>query len=200
MIDERYVNGKIYKIVCNETGEVYYGSTIIKLKKRINNHTNNKNCSSRQILNRNNYYYELIENYSCNNKKELETRERWYIENNECINKFIPTRTKKEYRQDNKETMVEKRKNYYENNKEKLLEQNKLYYDKNKEKKIEQSKLYAQNNKEKRKEYQKEYYNQNKEKINEKLKEKITCDICGSIISNGELKRHQRTKKCLDKI
>jgi len=155
-IDERYTRGKIYKIVCNETNEVYYGSTIQKyVSDRISRHKNRKNCRSRQILDRNNYYYELIEDYSCNNKKELETRERWYIENNECINKFIPTRTKKEYYENNKETMVEK---------------------------------------------QKEYYQQNKERIAERDKQKITCDICGFIGNKKQLKRHQKTKKCLSKI
>jgi len=135
IIDERYKNGKIYKIVCNETNEVYYGSTIIKLKYRINRHRNSNMCMSRQIINRNNYYYELIEDYSCNNKYELETRERWYIENNNCINKIIPTRTDKEY---------------YENNKD-------------------------------------------------RLKETLTCSICGSIVRKDGIKRHQRGKKCLDK-
>jgi hypothetical protein len=37
----------------------------------------------------------LVENYPCNNKYELEAKERWYIENNDSINKNIPTRTKK---------------------------------------------------------------------------------------------------------
>jgi hypothetical protein len=138
IIDERYKNGKIYKIVCNETNEVYYGSTIQELNKRINSHRKGKQlCLSRQIIDRNNYYYELIENYSCNNRYELNTRERWYIENNACINKVIPTRKYKEW---------------YEDNKEKILE---------------------------------------------KIREKQICDICGSIISNGELKRHKRNKKCL---
>jgi ribosomal protein S27AE len=109
IIDERYVNGKIYKIVCNETNEVYYGSTILSLKDRIIKHKCSLKCESRQIINRNNYYYELIEDYSCNNRKELETRERWYIENNKCINKIIPTRTLKEYYQENKEKILEKK-------------------------------------------------------------------------------------------
>jgi hypothetical protein len=155
VIDERYVNGKIYKIVCNETGEIYYGSTIQKLNERMNKHKSQKNCESKQIINRNNYYCELIENYSCNNKKELETREKWYILNNDCINQKIPTRTMKEYRQDNKEKI---------------------------------------------KEYSKQYCEDNKEKLIEKRKEKITCELCGSIVNKSCLKRHQRTPKCISKI
>jgi hypothetical protein len=149
IIDERYKNGKIYKIVCNETNEVYYGSTIESLTDRIRKH-NDKSCRSRQIISRNNYYYKLIEDYSCNNKYELNTRERWYIENNNCINKTIPTRTRKEYRQVNKD-------------KKKIID--KIYYENNKE----------------------------------KYKEKITCNICGSITTKHNIKKHQQTKKCLDK-
>ena len=168
IIDERYKNGKIYKIVCNETNEVYYGSTIESLTDRIRKH-NDKSCRSRQIISRNNYYYKLIEDYSCNNKYELNTRERWYIENNNCINKQIPTRTKKEYRQDNKEKLSGKHRDWRELNKE-----------------------YFKN-------YHKIYREKNKEVLNEKKKETITCDICGGSISKSHLKRHQRTKKCLDK-
>ena len=35
----------------------------------------------------------LIETYPCNSKYELEAKERWYIEHNECVNMVIPTRT-----------------------------------------------------------------------------------------------------------
>jgi len=191
IIDERYKNGKIYKIVCNETNEVYYGSTIIKLKYRINRHRNSNMCMSRQIINRNNYYYELIEDYSCNNKYELETRERWYIENNNCINKIIPTRTDKEYYENNKEKIKVREKIYREQNKEKLQQ----YREKNKEKTAEYDKKYRQNNKEKLKVRDKLYYENNKDR----LKETLTCSICGSIVRKDGIKRHQRGKKCLDK-
>ena len=130
VIDERYVNGKIYKIVCNLTGEVYYGSTIESLKTRITKHRYDKKCMCRHIINRNNYYYELLEDYSCNNRYELTTRERFYIDNNECINKYIPTRTIKEWREDNKEKLKVRDKIYRENNKEKIKE----YYQQKKEK------------------------------------------------------------------
>ena len=63
---------------------------------------------------------ELLENYPCNNKYELETRERYHIENNECINRMIPTRTSKEWRDDNKEIIKENKKIYAINNREKL--------------------------------------------------------------------------------
>ena len=46
------------------------------------------------------------------------------------------------------------------------------------------------------KNYDKIRYENNKEKILEKHREKITCDICGSIIRRDSLARHKRTSKC----
>ena len=40
-MENKYQEGKIYKIVCNITGEVYIESTIDKLKERLRKHTNN---------------------------------------------------------------------------------------------------------------------------------------------------------------
>jgi hypothetical protein len=122
IIDKRYKRGKIYKIVCNETGEIYYGSTIKSIHSRIKCHICKKKCVSKQIINRNNYYYELVEDYSCNNIYELETRERWYIENYDCINKQIPTRTRQEWYENNRDRLLEQRKSYYQQNQEKILE------------------------------------------------------------------------------
>tara|TARA_Y100000114_G_C11472102_1_gene191321 strand:+ start:82 stop:411 length:330 start_codon:yes stop_codon:yes gene_type:complete len=59
----------------------------------------------------------LLEEFECKSKYELETRERWYIENTKCINTKIPTRTSKEYK-----------KMYYHKNKEYLKKYNKKKY------------------------------------------------------------------------
>jgi hypothetical protein len=67
----------------------------------------------------------LVENYSCNSKKELETRERYYIENNECVNKNMPTRTMKEYQEENKEK-IKKKSGHIEAFKNKFSETNSI--------------------------------------------------------------------------
>jgi hypothetical protein len=122
------MKGIIYKIECNETGEVYYGSTTQSLNRRMIGH---KSCckqwkegkcnftTSFQIIDRGNYSYNLIEIVECEDKYQLETRERFYIENNECINKYIPCRTGKEYSEANKEVINEKAKEWYTANKDK---------------------------------------------------------------------------------
>ena len=139
-----YSQGKIYKIIDNTNGNVYYGSTTKKyLCDRISGHrsdckkyleNNTKYCSSFIVLKNNDYQVILIENYPCENKKQLLERERYYIENNECINKEIPGRTAYEYR-----------KIYYKNNKQKFLDLNKTDHRKN---------------------YQKDYKIKNKDKQN----------------------------------
>tara|TARA_R110002049_G_C8946341_1_gene545496 strand:- start:271 stop:783 length:513 start_codon:yes stop_codon:yes gene_type:complete len=129
-----YSKGKIYSIQCLETDEVYYGSTTMSLSKRISKHKTDTHCVSRKIIDRNNYQEELIEEYPCNSKTELEARESYFIRNNLCINKKIPDRTKREYRQDNKVYIAQHRKEYNEANKEKLLKEHREYYQENKEK------------------------------------------------------------------
>lgn len=107
-----YSQGKIYKLVCEESGKVYYGSTIQTLPQRLAQHKNHKNCMSKTMTNPKIY---LVENYPCESKWELEERERYYIKNNECINITIPHRTNKEYREDNKEHNAIIKKEYYQN-------------------------------------------------------------------------------------
>jgi len=77
----------------------------------------------------------LIEDFSCKRSEELHARERYWIENTECVNKNIPTRTDKEYYQDNKEIYFKK---YYEEHKEKI----KQYREEHKEKRKECKKQY----------------------------------------------------------
>jgi len=120
MEDNKYQQGKIYKIVCNITGEVYYGSTTEKyLSSRLAKHKSQE-CLSKKILDRCNYEMILIKNYPCNSKYELEEEEKKYIKENECINYKIPHRTTKEYYEDNKEERKEYRRNRYKNNKEEI--------------------------------------------------------------------------------
>ncbi len=56
---------------------------------------------------------------------ELQQRERFYIENNECVNKVIPLRTKKQYNENNKEKISDYNKEYYQDNKDKKAEYDK---------------------------------------------------------------------------
>lgn len=98
-----------------------------------------KNCSSYKVLENNNFEIILIEAYPCKSKDELHKRERYWIENTECVNLNIPGRSDKEYREANKEI----HKIYKINNKERIRETEKLYRENHKEKIKENNKKFS---------------------------------------------------------
>jgi hypothetical protein len=103
--------GYIYKLVDNTNSNVYYGSTM-NLKKRLRQHKEDykkylkSKChykSSFEIIKNSNWLMLYLEVVPFKDISLLRERERSYIENNQCINKYIPNRSKKEYFEDNKE-------------------------------------------------------------------------------------------------
>ncbi len=170
----QYLNhGKIYKLVSNVTGDVYYGSTISSLKQRLTDHKAHykrylngkyRYVTSFKILETGDYDIHLVENYRCLNRKQLEKIEGIYIKYNDCINRCVVGRTPKET--------------------------HKAYYEKNKDKKLKYQKEYDKKNKDKLKEYQKEYRVNNKDKINKKF----DCE-CGSKYIQRNKSRHMKCIK-----
>ena len=134
-----YNNGKIYKLIDNTNNKIYVGSTTKTLEERLYKHIKTNTCVSRDIIKNNDFKIELIEYYPCKNKQELLWRERYYIENNDCINKYLPITTKKE-KKDNQDRFNKMRKDNYKNiNNEEYRKKenerlNKLYHEKIKEK------------------------------------------------------------------
>ena len=59
-----FANGKIYSIRSHQTEKIYIGSTTQSLAVRFGGHKR-QNCSSQQILQFDDAYIELIENYPC---------------------------------------------------------------------------------------------------------------------------------------
>ena len=104
----KYENGKLYMIYSLDSPVVlpYYGSTIESIPRRKSKHKSKYNCFIRgtskgyytcfDIIKRGNWDIGQIENYRCENLKELEAREGYYIENTPCVNKCIPGRDKLE--------------------------------------------------------------------------------------------------------
>lgn len=129
----KYANGKIYAIMSSQTDKMYIGSTIIPLNERFNIHKNKNNkCNSKEILQYADSYIILLEDFPCNSRKELHRQEGFYILNNDCVNKYVSGRTKKEYDKQNKDN----KKQYYQNNKERKQE----YYQNNKQKILQRKK------------------------------------------------------------
>jgi hypothetical protein len=193
-----YNNSIIYKLCCKDIDvkEIYVGSTTNFTRRRQQHKEccNNNNllpvyCFIRANGGWENWDMVEIEKYSCNDKRELHTRERYWIESLKSnLNCVIPTRTDKEYTlshkeekkkydseyyKKNKEKIINYQKKYYKNNPDKKQERNeylKNYQEKNKEKKNEYLKNYQEKNKEKLLDYRKEYYQKNKEKNKEYYK------------------------------
>ena len=151
-----YQKAKIYKLWSpqGEEDEVYYGSTCNDLRFRKSRHKSKNDCRSNILFEKyDDIRIELIEEYPCNNKAELNKREGHYIRENKCLNKNIAGRTLKEYCEDNKEKRKEYNKKWKKNNKEKY-----------KEKIAEYNREYREKNKEKRNETQREWRRKKKEK------------------------------------
>jgi uncharacterized protein YjgD (DUF1641 family) len=171
--------------------------------------------TSYDIIKNGNYDIILIENYNCETKEQLHSRERFYIETNNCVNKYIPTRNGKEYREDNKDKIKKYMTEYREDNEDKIKEQTKKYYDANKDKLLKQHNEYRKANKDKIKEQQHKYnetfYESNKEKLKEKTKkyyeinkeklsQKVICEICKCEIRNDHKPRHNKTLRHLNNV
>ena len=183
-----YSKGKIYCLRSHQTDDVYVGSTVESLSNRKAKHKSKYKgflngkyhyVTSFEIIKYDDCYIELIEDCPCENKGQLDRKEGEYIRNMDCVNKHVAGRTRKEYREDNKERIKENDKKYYKNNKEKIKEKLKKYY---------------KNNKEKIKEKVKEYRENNKEKIKEKKSKKIICE-CGCEVTKHHLARHKQSIK-----
>ena len=171
-----YQKSKIYKIINpNIPDKTYYGSTSVKyLSQRFAQHKKwNNECKSNILFQKEGAKIVLVENFPCNDKVELKKRERWYIENNQCINKTIPGRTKKEWQEDNKDKIKKQKKIYAKKNKDKI----KKYYQDHKDiMKLNQSKRYN-------------------EKVKILPKEKLGCRICKCEVLLDTFAIHCITKK-----
>jgi len=178
-----YKNAVIYKLCCKDVNitDIYIGSTT-NFTKRKNGHK--QSCRDQKQRNYNSYVYKFIrehgdwdnwnmieiEKAECSDSNELCKRERFYIETMGAnLNKNIPTRTDKEYLEDNKERIKIRTKKYYEDHQDRI----KKYRDDNKDRK-------------------KKYRDDNKDKF---LK-KILCG-CGSEVCHSDRSRHNKTKKHL---
>lgn len=91
--------GNIYCITCLTTGQKYIGSTTKHPEVRLEQHKNVYNhCSSRQIIDRNNFELSLLETMLVEKKREILQQERKWIEENRAVavNKNLPCQTPEE--------------------------------------------------------------------------------------------------------
>jgi hypothetical protein len=116
-----YGNGKIYRLI-SKCGLIYIGSTTQLLSKRLSCHKSRfleglKDYSSRFLFEKDiDTKIFLIENFACENKEQLLMRERYHIENTDCVNIRPAFLTKEEFILKKKEWQKKGDKKYREKN------------------------------------------------------------------------------------
>lgn len=138
-----YQQGKIYKIHPRDNANVcYIGATCKKYlcqrmgMHRVHQRSGYNHCRTRQLFETygmDNCVITIIENFPCDTKDQLTARERFHIEEMrrngvEVVNASIPSRTHKEWYQDNRQSILDKKKTYYQANREAILDRMKQNY------------------------------------------------------------------------
>ena len=186
----KYENGKIYSIRSPNTDKIYIGSTCQPLSKRFHQHKMGWSLKKRRtsawiILDAQDAYIELVEDFPCKSREELLRRKGELIRENKtfAVNEIVAGRTKKEYLEDNMEHMKAMWKKYRDEHKEQYRERYK-----------EREKEYREKNAEHLRQNTREWYQKNKERVKERHGQRFKCD-CGSNIALGNKAQHYRAIK-----
>jgi hypothetical protein len=215
MTDNKYQYGKIYKIISNQTDEIYIGSTYqVYLSMRMRQHRGNFNSwkngtrkfvSSYEIIKYPDCQIILIEKYPCFTKDELRAREQHHINlNPNCVNRQNAITTdeerkikmleyNKKYRELHDEKIKQRLLKWNEDNKEHVQQKAKQRYIENKEQISIKSKAYRDAHHEKILIRARDYHHQNKEWIKEKRNARELCPDCGKEYSHANKRVHIKT-------
>ena len=194
-----YQYGKIYRIVCMETGEVYIGSTTQPLPKRLAGHRiqckaqhkiGSRKLTSFPIIERGNYRIYLYEDFPCETKAQLERREGELIMSTKCVNKTTPgvdfknnpehrSAVKKRYRARNRDKYLAGCKDYYARNREKLLAGCKDYHARNRDKKLADMKAYRA---------------KHRDRLQAYAADRVKCE-CGAELTRRNMAQHRKSVK-----
>ena len=229
-----YKNGKIYRLQCKD-GYYYFGSTTQLLSNRLTHHkhlSKKDNTIAYQHIKKlgwENVEIQLVEDYPCEIKKELNEREDYYIQQSLkdllCLNEnraYVSAEEKKiniqtyyqthqeeikqrtkQYATDHHEDVLQKHAAYREKNRKLLNEKQKEYAKKHQEKIKKSLKEYYQSHKEASANYHKEYREKNKEKVREYKRvwaKKNTDENADQIQLEREEKKKKRQNKTAERI
>ena len=170
-----YKNGQIYTIRSKSCPDlVYVGSTCQPLHKRLYAHRSKFDAwqeghsayyAAFEILKIGDEHIEWVEDFPTDSKKKLEKREGEIVRSMQCVNKHIPGRSPKEYRD--------------EQNKEAVKTYHKEWYKKNKDTQVAKCKAR---------------YQAEKQTILARQNKKAACE-CGVMISHCNMPRHYQSFK-----
>jgi len=221
-----YSNSVIYNLTCKDKTvlEIYIGSThdenIREQRHKSScNNVNNKNYNFKvyEFIRANggydNWKFEILERYPCDNKTQLRIRERYYYDLfNPELNTNRPyvseeemkehhTISQAKYCEENQEKIKECNAKYREENQEKIKKCNAKYREENQDEIKKYQAQYRDENKEEKKECNAKYREENKEcnaKYREENKAKINqkhiCECGGKYTSSGK-SQHCKTNK-----
>jgi glucosamine 6-phosphate synthetase-like amidotransferase/phosphosugar isomerase protein len=136
-------------------------------------------------------YIELIENYPCADKNELNRREGEFIRTMDCVNKCIAGRTQVEYHADHREERNQSSREYYADHREELKQSSREYRADHKEELKQYSSEYHAEHREELKQRHKEYNADHKEERREEAKKyyydhkKMCICMCGTTYNSG---------------
>ena len=194
----KYTNGKIYKILSAEYPDKFYvGSTVRTLHRRWIIHKKDSKGVGRDTLfyrtlneiGFDQFSINLIENHPCETRSQLLQREAFWIE------LLKPTlNTAKPWVSEAEKKLKQRKRDakYRANNKDKIKVKDAKYRANNKDKiKVKDAK-YRANNKDKIKVKDAKYRANNKEKE----AQKCDCNLCGRTVRRRDIRRHQKTTVC----
>lgn len=212
-----YSKGKIYLIKNNVNDLVYVGSTTLPLGRRFKQHKDDSRKLDKQhwklyeaftSLGVQNFCIELIEKYPCESMSELLQREGFFIRTMNSIekgyNKTLSGRTIQEYKQDNKDRILERdrrsAREYYRKNTDAVLQHNKEYRSRpDVQQRIQAyAKEYSITHKQEKQEYNKLYKELKGDVIRARAGELITCEHCNKQVRRDHRKKH--TMRCTKSI
>ena len=141
METNKFMNGKIYKIINDDSSKCYIGSTCESLHERMLRHGQQYRFYKKHgkgwatvfdmfdECGIENCKIELIELYPVSSRKELHIREGFHITKNPCVNNLIMGQSsyeqKHKYYMDNHEYFKERKKEWYQRTRETRLEKQK---------------------------------------------------------------------------
>ena len=170
-----FSKGKIYKLVSNKSSDVYIGSCLIELSRRLSAHKapSNECVSKRMFVDNAVITIVLIEDYACENKNQLKARELHYITTINCINKNKPyisdiqiiNGDNKEWHKQYNESHKEQKALYDESHKEQKALYDAAYNESHKEQIAKRQAQYNAAHKERIAQQQKQYNAAHKEQI-----------------------------------
>ena len=121
-------------------------------------------CRSVFVLDMENWSMDVLHELECD-EDEASRIEGNYIRYNNCVNRCVAGRTYTQWRQDNRETILQKKRQRYHNNKTGNAEKRHQYYEKN------------------------------ADRIKEKNDQKVGCLVCFAVVRRGDFSTHLKTQK-----